>query len=649
MRLQLGRKTSSGPMWSLLRTGIWFGLVTGLCEVAVLAVRKLVLGEIIQLSPHFVWMTPVAAVCFFGSAALVLAALQWRLPRLVTMRAGILAFAFLAFLSLLFLLIRLHSVALLLLAAGLAWQTSRVLAARAAGLDRLTRVTTPGLVAMVALLALGVTAGRALDERRSMDALPPARAGAPNVLLIVLDTVRASSLSVHGYSRPTSPQLERIAGRGTLFDLALSTAPWTLPAHGSMFTGRLPHELSASWEIPLDDRHPTLAEVLRDQGYLTAAFVANTFYCSYEHGLDRGFVHYEDYLVSPGQIVNSSSLGRLVFSGQIGVNRNVWLLDNEQFLGRKSAERLNHDFLRWLSRKGERPFFAFLNYFDAHDPYVPPRPFNGRFGPVVTRGSLAHRFAATLVGSVKRVAPGRLARSRGTSIEWRRRQTNLYDGAIAYLDHHLGLLFTELERRGALENTVVIITSDHGELLGEHGLFEHGNSLYLPLLHVPLLIAYPPEVPSGRVVHEGATLRDLPATVVDLLGLEGVGFPGRSLARYWQDDQPLARGDPDTLFASVDKGINEPAWEPVMRGDMQSLVAGDVHYIRNGDGREELYDIVLDPAEDRDLASHESERPTLQRFRVLLKAVMEGEGTARYAFRQGKALTDEAFAPRDQD
>src|SRR5262249_1413595 len=142
--------------------------------------------------------------------------------------------------------------------------------------------------------AVSVSPGRSSLGRR-----PAPPRGAKNVLLIVLDTVRAQSLSLYGYSRDTTPNLRRIAARGVRFDQALSTAPWTAPSHASMFTGRWPHELSIGWSRPLDATHPTLAEFLSARGYKTAGFVANTTYCSYETGLDRGFARYDDYDVTP--------------------------------------------------------------------------------------------------------------------------------------------------------------------------------------------------------------------------------------------------------------------------------------------------------------------------------------------------------------
>ncbi len=168
-------------------------------------------------------------------------------------------------------------------------------AAAVAAFLRLVRRTVPLLAGALLTIMLVTIGGRAWSEHRAAAALPPAPAGARNVLLIVWDTVRAGNLSLYGYERPTTPNLERLAGRGVRFDLAFSTSSWTLPAHASLFTGRWPHELGVDWKSPLRDDVPTLAEYLAAHGYDTAGFAANLDYCTRETGLARGFAHYEDF------------------------------------------------------------------------------------------------------------------------------------------------------------------------------------------------------------------------------------------------------------------------------------------------------------------------------------------------------------------
>ena len=179
------------------------------------------------------------------------------------------------------------------------------------------------------------------------------------MLLIVWDTVRAGNLSLHGYGRRTSPNLERLAGRGVRFDQAFATAPWTLPSHSSLFTGRWPHELTADWQSPLDGTHPTLAEYLAAHGYDTAGFVANLDYCSRETGLSRGFAHYEDYPIEPWDVFTryiglGSRLDLLTPASVINRLLKKYLGDSYDVIPRskehaKDAAAVDRSFLAWLS------------------------------------------------------------------------------------------------------------------------------------------------------------------------------------------------------------------------------------------------------------------------------------------------------------
>jgi arylsulfatase A-like enzyme len=209
--------------------------------------------------------------------------------------------------------------------------------------------------------------------------------------------------------------------------------------------------------------------------------------------------------------------------------------------------------------------------------------------------------------------------------------TDCYDDCLAYLDEQVGRLFAELRRLGELENTLVIVTADHGEHFGEHGLYGHASSLYDQEVRVPLLILGPGQgLPGGRVVREPVTLRDLAATVIDVVGLKAESpFPGRSLARLWNGAHDHGTGDlDDPLLSEVDEPVLTPPNQgrsPVFRGSMKALVANDQVYIRNGDGVEELYDVTTDPAETRDLARVAEYGPVVERFRAQLRRLMEGE------------------------
>jgi arylsulfatase A-like enzyme len=603
--------SESATLWAehlkaapLLRIALWFALLAGLGEVALLAVAKYFLNRYIDyLGQHSVWMAPLADAILFAIPGLLLLLLAWRWPRLVTMRVAVFIYAFLALVSWLLLYQRLHIYAALVLAAGLATQAARLASTRVDWFYRLVRRSTVWLVALVLALALGMSGFRWIGERRAVAMLPAAEPGAPNVLFIVLDTVRAHNLSLYGYPRSTTPRLEQLGRSGVVFNRAISTAPWTLPSHASMFTGRYPHELSTGYASALDTAHPTLAEVLRSAGYLTAGFVANTWYCGRMSGLNRGFDHYEDLAISPGQIMISSSLVRTANSNE-WLRRKVYV----EMPGRKSAPEVNGRFLRWLSeRDSGRPFFAFLNFFDAHEPYLPPPPFDTKFGHAQPRVNPRH------------------------DLDWRwapsdiQTEMNAYDGSIAYLDYNIGLLLDQLDERGLLDNTLIIITSDHGEEFGEHSVMDHGYSVYMPVLHVPLVISFPKRVPAGISIREPVSLRDLPATVVDLINVaKGAGFPGASLKRYWNGGTAANTYSISPSLSEVDATDGLPEWYPLSAGEMKSLITERYHYIRNGNGLEELYDYTSDPLEQNNLASIEGGRKMLDQLRTYLDSVLSG-------------------------
>jgi arylsulfatase A-like enzyme len=596
---------------------MWCGLLTGLLEAAVCAFRRFVLGLNLGFSQDIYWMAPLVDILLFGVCGTVVSLIAWRWPRLVPVRAAVFVFLFLGFFSVTHLFSPpIYVYSGMLLAAGLATVISYYLAPRVRQFDPIRRQSMRAMLALTGGIALWRYAWPRVSEARATAKLPPVRENAPNVLLIVLDTVRAANLSLYGYPRPTTPQLERIAENGVSFERALSTAPWTLASHATMFTGRYPHELSVDWLTPLDGTFPTLAEFLSERGYLTAGLVANTRYCSYEHGLDRGFAHYEDYPVSPEQMVVSSSLVR--YLSTLPPLRETTA--NREFPPRKTAAEINQAFLSWVSRKGQRPFFAFLNYFDAHAPYRPPPPYDLRFGR--RRASAWNRLARTeLIPPIELKA-----------------MYDGYDGALAYIDTQLGLLFEELGRQGILEKTLVIITSDHGEEFGEHGLLDHGNSLYFASVHVPLVVHFPGRVPAGRAVRESVSLRDLAATMVDLLKIQGESpFPGQTLAHRWERPASAQGASKGTLLCEVPRLPNVPAWLPVSRGDMKSLLIDNWRYILNGDGQEELYDVANDRWESHDLSGSAEAGRLLPRFRDGLQNMLATGGGKRFGGQVARA------------
>ena len=562
---------------AVLFLGLSAGLLTGLIEALVLLSRRLVLGFLVHVSAHFGWMAPVGDLVLFAGPALVLALCARLWPKLVPARLVFFLFLFLGFSALLLMEPGFHKVAVLALAAGLAWQAARLLSRRTEAWNRRSGMVLATLAAGVALIGVATVGFYAVRERVTIGRLHAAAGNRPNVLLIILDTVRAKSLSLYGYHRDTSPSLTRLAGRGVWFERAFSTAPWTLPSHASLLTGDYPHQLSADWIEPLDRKVPTLAERFSAEGYVTGGFVANVGYLSWEFGLNRGFAHYEDYLFRPRDILESTSIGR-----QLDYSFLVRdFLRTDQHLVRIDAPSINRRFLSWVDKRGDRPFFAFLNYYDAHGPYLPPSPWDSRYGaPRPDNRSTLHRFLGRPFGPLPQAVVDR--------------EMDQYDGALAYLDDQIGKLIEELDRRHLLDHTIVLLTADHGEEFGEHGLFDHGNSLYRPSVQVPLLVVYRGVAPQGRQVEQPVTLRDVAATLADLAGLAAGVVPGTSLARFWRESASVELRTQSPVMSEVSKGIRTPPQFPVSRGDMRSLVEGGKRYILGGDGTEQLFDLTDD-------------------------------------------------------
>jgi arylsulfatase A-like enzyme len=582
--------------WDILYFVIWFGVLSGLADIAFPLMKSLVWGEALYLNWHRMWMAPVVAVAILGIAGLTALPVIVRLSRPMAIRFTCVVLGSVGFLSILCLesrrtFSRIHFIPKVILAIGLAIALQRLIARWTFGFERFIRRTTIGLVLLVLVLTVALGGWQHFQGREDIADLPDPPESAPNVLLIVLDTVRAQSMSLYGYERTTTPFLKSLAEEGVVFQWAIAPCSHTLPSHATLFTGRFQYETGADWSTPLGPKYPTLAEVLSSHGYETAGFVANTAVLSATwSGLGRGFSRYEDQIAFGARFVYSSSLIRFA----LGQNWVRQLIGYRDLLGRKQAYRITDDFLRWLDRvPNGHPFFAFLNYYDAHQPYLPPAKFDGMFGPTDRLGTYLARYMHGV-----RCSPG------NTPPEEIQAMHNAYDAAIAYLDADLNRLFGELRQRDVLDRTLVILVSDHGEEFGEHSTLGHGFDLHIQSIHVPLLLRFPASVPAGVTVDRPVSLRDVPATTMEILGFANVAtFPGRSLSRYWTnaDSGKLEAGE-----SMLSELIHSPApwgpeWAPVFKGDMKSLVTGDTHYILNGDGSEEVYDLRYDPAEHNNI------------------------------------------------
>ena len=583
--------------------------------------------EFYKQGRFFLWAVPVANLAILMVPGLLVAALNGMRAGLFPVRATAWIFSTLALWAFL-LNMPVAGWAGLLFAAGMGRLLGRFTGDVVSRFPVALRLSVGALSVLLAIVTAVSAGGQIVTEYLTNARLPTPRNGAPNVIMLVMDTVRAENLSLHGYKRDTTPHLTRWAGRGVKFDWAIAPACWTFPSHCSFFTGEWPYKLSSHWNHVLDSRHPTLAEFLRERGFLTAGFAANTSYLSHESGVDRGFTHYEDFALSPRMVLATSAMGR-------------WIADNMlrpgEFYGRKwdmfrsrDARHINGSFLDWLARhgNGKRPFFAFLNYIDAHGPFLVPENEPRHFG---LRPESRGEFDMLLDS-------------------WNIDKTNLsardvallrdgYDDCIAVLDREIGTLLDELEHRDVLRNTIVIITSDHGEEFGEHNVFDHGYSLYLYESHVPLIMIVPSSTPTAATVTDPVSLRDLPSSIVDLLGeAEGAPFRGRSLVDLWR------------TAPRVDRSADTPAMSeaffpsaaldgrrgrgPTQRGFTMSLVTDGWHYLRDGTGAEALFDLKDDP------------RESLNRLRTLPDAAAH---VSRFRRSILQLLTDDPVSPAQEN
>jgi len=616
----------------------WCGLISGWLEVGTIIARKTFeRNHLYWTSRHFVWLIPLVNLAIFVALGTAFALAAHFSPR----RGGWLATRLLCALTLLpvFLVAfaQIYGLAWLVVVLGIAARLVPLLERHGAGFRRIVRLSSP-----LAVLFLVVVAASALGKDRFHEwrdrarPLPPE--GSQNVILIVLDTVAADHLSLHGYDRATSVTIDELAAGGIRFDRAQAASSWTLPSHASMFTGRWPHELSASWLTPLDRSCPTLSEFLGSRGYATAGFTANYWYCASDSGLGRGFTTFQDQIfprltgLKMATLVDRSLEGLKavdrILKGQLDIDFLGPLVDKlwrEIKSDRKVAAVINREFLDWLRGRTqpERPFFAFLNYFDAHHPYRLPRLAIHRFGADSNDEQESDPFQELLLAGQLGLSEQETAAARDS-----------YDDCVANLDEQLGLLMDELKRRSVLDRTWVFITADHGESFGEHaGIYQHGMSLYRTELHVPLVILPPPGGgPSKRVVSDTVSLRDLAATIVDVVGLgAGSPFPGSSLARFWTGP----RGAVPTGPAAIDQALSEvvpldarnpdPTKAPAPRWPIAALTDDDWTYIRReGEVREELFSLRQDAKEQHNLADDPAMQATLKRMREALGRLTAG-------------------------
>ena len=409
----------------------------------------------------------------------------------------------------------------------------------------------PHRVSLLGIIASAITIGCA-------PAPPP-----PNVLLITVDTLRADHSSAYGYPRDTTPVLDALAKEGARFEIAYAPMSLTGPVHASLFTGLYPAtHLLFDNGLALAGNHTTLAELYSARGYQTAA-VVSSFVLDAKFGFARGFAHYEDDF----EAETATSLVP------------EWKGHKVPKAFDRRANATTDRAIQWLDEKrdSERPFFLFLHYFDPHAPYLPPGRFALRYSDGTTHNE---------------------------------HQIDLYDGEIAFTDFEIGRFLAALSAAGLDRNTIVALTSDHGESLMQRDYWTHGLFVYEEEVRVPLIVRWPGHIPAGRVHREPVELVDLAPTLVELtaLGVDTADFEGRSLAQALQGDASLDPDRPVFLTRKYYKG-------GLVMGDIPAI--GRRFGIRQGiwkyivgpeEGTYELYNLRLDPGETVDLYAERPKR-----------------------------------------
>jgi arylsulfatase A-like enzyme len=515
----------------------------------------------------------------------------------------------------------------------------------------------------------------------------------PDIMLIVLDTLRADRLSCYRYSRETSPHIDAFAAESTLFERAISPAQWTIPAHASIFTGEYP---TTHLTTQIYDRHNQeqimLAEALRNVGYNTVSFCNNPLLGVVENDLDRGF---EEVYLYGGAFPNRPAIAdaRPRLAGRIAqritrVMRHItrpiqdrfardnfilriafipWLVQLWQHYGNfkgNTALSLRDmvGYLRTRRRKSvEKPLFTFINLMETHLPFSPPKRFIRRFAPYYRKERKAYRFMQSY---------------NHKPFDWMMPLTeplteiqdhvlnDLYDAEVAYEDHLLRHLFAYLDRPEVRDNTLVIITSDHGEGLNRHDFVGHSLVAYDDLVRVPLIIRFPQQCYKGMRVSTPVSTRRIFHTALEAADLQHAGHTTGRMASTLLDLNKTSLGrtidgtdpeggivfteayTPETLISLIKN--EDPERIEAFRCNLMRRAAYRENYklITVGDEPDELFDVISDPDEMDNLINQE---PTVTaELDKLLTAFMEEAEKRRPANLEATQLEldDELVAER---
>jgi len=419
-------------------------------------------------------------------------------------------------------------------------------------------------------------------------ALPSSPAGRPNVLLVILDAVRPDHMSCYGYGRKTTPHIDAFASEARRYTTAVSPGAWTLPSHASIFTGLPVGAHGCTWAHPyLDVQFDTLAEKLRSAGYQTVGLSSNAV-LGPSRLVGQGFETYWTPAVGgrPDPV-------RHTLAARLAQELS---LDTPAAL----SEQMHEQLARWFGRqyKADRPFFVFLNYLDAHQPFAPvSRRLTWASEAIAAKWRkrdqrvLLHRY---------KFAPGLLSPDDIGEL------TALYDEEIAYVDSKVGELLAWLKRVGLFDNTLIIMTADHGEQLGEHGMMEHQYSLYEAVLRVPLIVRFRDLFPTG-VDDALVQTHDVYPTVLEIVGVEWTrtaAYNCQSLLSAGRMPGRLAVSEYlAPWLGGLDPGTEYPATDPSrFLQPLRAVRSGSMKLIRWSGGATELYDLASDPLETEDLS-----------------------------------------------
>jgi len=433
------------------------------------------------------------------------------------------------------------------------------------------------LTVIMLLIVLGSLLAVLVDQKRnniapsksvSKSSVKSSERGIKHVILITVDTLRTDVLSSYGSQSVQTPNIDGLSADGVLFKNAYSSSPWTLPAFASIMTGLPPGtHLTTKASSKLPKKFKTTAEYMLGSGYYTGALVRNIFLHP-EYNIDQGFVDYYHY---PKFSRYVRSFGRALINFAFGKN-----LRNDV-----STEDITDLSINWLEEQRDKDFFFWVHYFDPHQPYAPPEAY------IADKSEPPPRIGMEFNGA-KHIRSGHLVPTERER-EWIK---ELYDAEVRYVDDNLGRLFEYLKKSGLYEDSLIILTSDHGEEFWDHGGFEHGHALYNEVIQVPLIIKLPGE---NQVKEEKmrVSTQSLMRTILDASGIE-------------YDRDRLIAG---SLYPLMQGKGNEISEEPLVSTgllyyeDRESLIFGNKKYIRSLiSNEEELYDLQNDPDEQNELS-----------------------------------------------